>query len=114
MSAKVKVEPRGSEKGHQRHRDRHQQLHHHDPPPLAAKDIHERAPERLEQPRQPDQAGEQRHPAVVHAQILEDQDGDGIHNEIREPLEKVERGDPDPRGGIFVRVHWTDSSEPGK
>ena len=101
-------------KGHQRHRNGHQELHHHDPPPLAAENIHERAPEGLEQPRQPDQAGEQRHSAVVHAQILENQDGDGIHNEIREPLEKVERGDPDPRGGMFARVHRTDSSEPGK
>ena len=82
---------------------RHQQLHRHNPPALALENVHERAPERLDKPGKADQAGQEGQPAVVHPQVLEDDDGDRVDDKIRKAFRKIQGGNPQPGRACFHR-----------
>ena len=83
--------------------DGHQQLHRHDPPAFALENVHEGAPERLHEPREADQAGEQGQPGVVHAEVLEDHDGNRVHDKVRKAFREIEGRNPEPGSARFHR-----------
>ena len=75
----------------------HYDLHRDDPPSLCLDDVHERAPEELQRPREVKQGCEQRHLPVRNAHLGEHQDGDIVDKEIWNALDEVEGRDPHPR-----------------
>ncbi len=83
--------------------ERHEHLHGDGPPPLGAQDVDEGAPERLDGPRQIEQAGEERHFAIGHTELGKHQDGDVVDDEVGQAFGEVEGGDPQP-GGDMLRL----------
>ena len=82
----------------------HGQLRGHHPPALGPEDIHEGTPERLDQPGKVQQAGVQGHIGIAHPHLLEQDDGDVVHDEVRDALCEVKRGHPEPGRAGFHKV----------
>ena len=84
----------------------HYDLHRDDPPPFCLDDVHERAPEELQRPREVKQGCEQRHLPVRNAHLGEHQDGDIVDKEIWNALDEVEGRDPHPRVAFGEITHY--------
>ena len=84
----------------------HYDLHRDDPPSLCLDDVHERAPEELQRPREVKQGCEQRHLPVRNAHLGEHQDGDIVDKEIWNALDEVEGRDPHPRVAFGEITHY--------
>ena len=84
---------RKQEREHQ-HGCRHYALHGDDPPPLGSDDVHERAPEGLDDPWKIKHAGIQGQLTVRHAHVLEHDHGYVVDYEIWDSLCKIQGRDP--------------------
>ena len=93
----------GKRRGEHADGDRHQQLHRDDPPPFALENVHEGAPQRLDEPGKADEAGQQGQPGVVHAQVLENHDGNRVHDKIRKAFREIQGRNPEPGSARFHR-----------
>ena len=107
---KISVRAHPHRGGYEAYCHQHANLHGDYPPALAAEYVNERAPEGFYHPRQADEAGEQREGAVVHSEVLEHDQGNGIDDKIRDALHEVEGWHPEPcRSVILQRLHLYNS-----
>ena len=83
--------------GHAGQRSAHQQLHHHNPPALRAQGIHQRTPQRFDDPRQIEPAGVERQCGIRQAKVGVHDDGERHDCHIGHGLGKVKCGNP--KGG---------------
>ena len=89
----------------QRERDRRERpadhdLQRHDPKPFRAKQVHQRRPQRLDDPRQVAPARVERDVGIGDAEVLIHHHRQRHHDDIRDTLAKIERGNPSPRGAL--------------
>ena len=72
------------------------ELQRHDPAALGAQQVHQRAPQRLDDPGQVQPARVQRDLGVGDAEVLVHHHRQRHHHHVRQALAEVERGDPAP------------------
>jgi hypothetical protein len=93
----------------QRHRTQRRtddELQGHDPPALGAQQVHQRRPQRLDDPRQVQPARVERDRGVVQAQVLVQHHRQRHHHHIGQALAVVQGGDPPPGGaGLWQGRH---------
>ena len=75
----------------------YQQLHGYYPPALGHDDVDERAPQRLDNPRQIEPRGIKRNVCVAEAQTFIHNERDGHHSHIGQTFCEIEGGHPGPR-----------------
>jgi len=89
------------------------ELQRDDPAPFGAEQLDQRAPQRLDHPGQVEPAGVERDLGVAEAQVLVHHDRQRHHDDVRDALAKVQRGNPAPGAGRFGRAHATGSGLAG-
>ena len=82
-----------------------QQLHRRDPPAFVAEDVDKRAPDGLDDPREVEKAGVERHLGIAHAELLEHHRGDAVHDEIGNAFREIEGRHPNPGGYAASVTH---------
>ena len=81
---------------HHRQRQPEPELQHHDPAPLAAQQVHQRPPQRLDHPGQVQPLVYERDLGVGDAQVLVHHHRQRHHHDVGQAFAEVERGDPAP------------------
>ena len=94
---------RQAERDHRKH-GHHCELSQQYPPALAPEDVHEGAPEGLDEPGQADESRQRAQSPVIDAQVLEDRQGYGIDYCIGQALDQIQGRDPRPRTAFAAHI----------